>query len=414
MDLKEIGERVARERAQAGLSQRELAVRAELSQPTLARIETGERRALTLAELDRIAVALEIPLTLLTKGNPVRERMRVAARASEGVKEELKQAERQVGEILALDDRLDRFVPDGRRAGRQRAAWQRRTSMPVADAEEEGRALADKVRERLGLGLGPVPDIAELVESAIGLDTAALELPEGVSGFTALDPDRDVTIAVVRTLDVPERQRFSLAHEVGHVLLSDSVATHRLDGRRTPAERRCDAFARHLLAPAEGVRRWMECLTGAEPGRKECAMAARHYGVSLPVLLIQCKELGLLTDAQAERIKGPTGRELAWTYGWGPQYVVECEAAAQVRPPRRIMERAVEAYRAGRIGVRAIAALSGADPRATERELHEAGIHPPQSPPSGRVDVHTLLARRGRSARRPTNPPEDGQEQRSE
>ncbi|BFO21027.1 hypothetical protein SHKM778_74150 [Streptomyces sp. KM77-8] len=44
MDLREIGGRVARERARAGLSQRELAVRAELSQPTLARIEAGSGR----------------------------------------------------------------------------------------------------------------------------------------------------------------------------------------------------------------------------------------------------------------------------------------------------------------------------------------------------------------------------------
>jgi Zn-dependent peptidase ImmA (M78 family)/transcriptional regulator with XRE-family HTH domain/predicted HTH domain antitoxin len=412
MDLREIGERVARERAQVGLSQRELAVRAELSQPTLARIELGERSALALAELDRIAAALSVPLTLLTKGNPVRQRMQVAARASEGAEEELRQAEGLVGEILALDDRLDRFAPDGHRADRQRAARLKRVLTEVVDAEREGRDLAEELRERLGLGLGPVPDLAELVESVIGLDTAALTLPQGVSGFTALDPAREVTISVVNTSDVPERQRFSLAHELGHVLLSDGVAAHRLDGRRTPAEKRCDAFARHLLAPAEGVRRWMECLSVSEPGRRECAMAARHYGVSLPVLLIQCKELGLLTDSQARKMQGPTGRELAWTYGWGPQYNMECQAAARVRPPRRIMERAIEAYRAGRIGVRAIASLSGAEPRTTERELEEAGIRPPRVALSGRVDVRGLIARRGRPAHRATEPPEDGQEQR--
>ncbi|MEU6537967.1 helix-turn-helix domain-containing protein [Streptomyces sp. NPDC047000] len=411
MHLKEIGERVARERGRAGLSQRELAVRAELSQPTLARIETGERAALTLAELDRIAAAMDIPLTLLTKGDPVRRRMQVAARASHGSEEELRRAEGLVGEILALDDRLDRFVPDGHQAGRRRAAWLKRTLVQIVDAEREGRDLAAELRERLGLGLVPVPDLAELVESAIGLDTAALTLPQGVSGFTAIDPERDVTISVVNAADVPERQRFSLAHELGHVLLQDGVAAHRLDGRRTPAEKRCDAFARHLLAPSEGVRRWMDCLSVTEPGLRECAMAARHYGVSLPVMFIQCKELGLLTEAEARRMQGPTGRELAWTYGWGPQYVVECETAARVRPPRRIMERAVDAYRAGRIGVRAVAALSGADPRTTERELDEAGIRPPQAPPSGRVDVRALIARRDQS-RQTAKPPEDGQEQR--
>jgi predicted HTH domain antitoxin len=140
-------------------------------------------------------------------------------------------------------------------------------------------------------------------------------------------------------------------------------------------------------------------------------MAARHYGVSLTVILIQCRGLGLLTDARFEELSGPTGRELAWAYGWGPQYAADCKAASLVRPPRRIMERAIEAYRAGRIGVRAIAALSGADPRMTERELDEAGIRPAQPLLSGRVDVRALIARRGGGGGRAAKPPEGGQEQ---
>ncbi|WP_075738466.1 helix-turn-helix domain-containing protein [Streptomyces acidiscabies] len=407
MEYKEIGDRIARERAQAGLSQRELATRAELSQPTLVRIEAGERKTLSVAELDRIAVALGIPLTLLTRGNPVRQRMQVAARASENTAEELRQAEELVGAILTLDARLDRFVELRHQVSSLRETFLKRVARSAVDAEHEGRELATELRERLGLGLSPVPDLAELVESAMGLDTAALRLPKDVAGFTAHDPERDVTVMVVNASDVPERQRFSLAHELAHVLLSDGVSAHRLDGERTPAERRCDAFARHLLAPAEGVSRWLELFEADRPNLKECAVVARHYGVSLPVLLIQCKKLGLLTEAQAKQLKGPTGHELAWHYGWGPQYVAESEAAARSRPPRRIMERAVEAYQAGRIGVRAIAALSGSDPNTTERELVEAGIHPPQAPRSRRVDVRSLVARDRSSAPRAATPPED-------
>ncbi|PWG12308.1 hypothetical protein DF268_17070 [Streptomyces sp. V2] len=407
MDHKEIGDRIARERAQAGLSQRELAARAELSQSTLVRIEAGERKNLSVAELDRIAVALGIPLTLLTRGNPVRQRMQVAARASENTKEGLGRAEELVGAILTLDARLDRFVEFRSRVSSLRESLVKRVAESVGDAEHEGRELATELRERLGLGLSPVPDLAELVESAMGLDTAALRLPKDVAGFTAHDPERDVTVMVVNATDVPERQRFSLAHELAHVLLSDGVSAHRLDGERTPAERRCDAFARHLLAPAEGVRRWLELFDADRPDLKECAVVARHYGVSLQVLLIQCEKLGLLTRAQHKQLKGPTGHELAWHYGWGPQYVAESEAAARSRPPRRIMERAVEAYQAGQIGVRAIAALSGSDPSTTERELVEAGIHPPQAPPSRRVDVRSLVSRDRSSASRAAKPPED-------
>ncbi|MGX4688713.1 ImmA/IrrE family metallo-endopeptidase [Streptomyces sp. JNUCC 63] len=61
----------------------------------------------------------------------------------------------------------------------------------------------------------------------MGQDTAALELPQAVSGFTARALDRDLTISVVNASHVPERQRFSLAHELGPVLPSDGVVAHR-------------------------------------------------------------------------------------------------------------------------------------------------------------------------------------------
>lgn len=307
---------------------------------------------------------------------------------------------------------MDAFEPPGERS-RDTALPGLSCGRPAAhlSAEAQGRLLAEAVRKELELGLGPVLDVAEPAESMLGVDTAVLDLPEKVSGFTALDPAREVTLVLVNAAHVPERQRFTLAHELGHVLFGDGAEAHQLDGERTLEERRCDAFARHLLAPAQGVRRWMaENATGA-PGRKECAMAARHYEVSLMVVLIQCRELGLLTAEAVRELEGPTGRELAWAYGWGPQYRAACEAASRVRPPRRILERAIEAYRAGKIGVRPVAALGGEDPRTAERELAEAGIMPPPPPAPRRVDVTAVIA--GRARKRGGSVPqvlEDGDE----
>jgi transcriptional regulator with XRE-family HTH domain len=70
MDLAPVGERLRTERERAGLDQRQLADRAELSLPTVIRIETGTHAAVTLAELDRLAVALGIPVRRLTSGAP--------------------------------------------------------------------------------------------------------------------------------------------------------------------------------------------------------------------------------------------------------------------------------------------------------------------------------------------------------
>ncbi|CAL9505867.1 hypothetical protein SUDANB106_03559 [Streptomyces sp. enrichment culture] len=412
-DLREIGRRIAHERGHAGMSQRELAARAELSQPTLARIEQGGRPVLTLAEVDRIARALDVPLTLLTRGNPVRERMKVAARAVRDAEESLRRATRRAEDILALDDRMDAFEPMepvGERRGSGRSAGSE-CALPSAGlpAEDQGRLLAELVREELALGLGPVLDLTEPAENALGVDTAVVDLPEEVSGFTALDPDRGVTLVLVNAAHVPERQRFTLAHELGHVLFGDGTEAHLVDGERTFEERRCDAFARHLLAPAEGIRRWMAEHAAGRPGRKECATAARHYEVSLKVVLIQCEQLGLLTSEETRELEGPTGRQLAWSYGWGPEYQAACEAASRVRPPRRILERAVKAYRSGKIGVRAVAALGGDDPRTTERELAEAGITPPPPPAPKRLDVAALVARRsGGKGAAGAHPGEDG------
>lgn len=411
MNLKEIGRRVALERSHTGLTQRELADRAELSQSTLNRIEAGERGALTLAELDRIAMALDVSLTRLTRGNPVGERMKVAARAGQRMCDELRSASRIAEEILALDDRMDAFeLPTGMREPGRLAELSCRLPSEALSAEDQGRLLAEAVREKLTLGLGPVLDLAELAESPMGLDTAALALPDGVSGITARDPGRGVVLVLINTAEVPERQRFTLAHEVGHVLFGDGADAHLLDGEPTPAETRCNSFARHLLAPARGVERWLAEHTGGTPGLKECAMAARHYEVSLKVILIQCQKLGLLTTGAAESLCGRTGRQLAWAFGWGPQYAAACDAAARVRPPRRILERAVEAYRTGRIGVRAVAALGGEDPRTTERELHEAGITPPAVGPPRRVDVASVIARRAGWRDAVADPPAPGNE----
>ena len=416
MDLKEIGKRVARERSHAGLTQRELAARAELSQPTLNRIEAGERSALTAAELDRLALALDVSLTRLTRANPVQQRIKVAARAGGEAAEALRIATRRAEEILSLDERMDSFALSPEQHGEHHGVAEVATlsCTPPSESlpsEDRGRLLAGAVREKLHLGLGPVPDPAELAESSIRVDTATLALPEGVSGFTARDPGRDVTLILINSADVPERQHFTLAHELGHVLFGDGEDAHVLDGTRTQAEIRCDAFARHLLAPEQGVACWMRENSAGPPGLKECAMAARHYGVSLMVVLIQCRRLGLLTAEGMQTMEGYTGRRLAWSFGWGPQYAAACDAASRTRPPRRILERAIGAYRAGRIGVRAVAALQDEDPRATERELTEAGITPPQPAAPRRVDVASLIQRRARKAEQPGSQNADGETQ---
>ncbi|CAM2792518.1 helix-turn-helix domain-containing protein [Actinomyces slackii] len=63
----------------AGMSQRQAAAAAGLSQATLSRIVTGSRTA-TVPELLALSQALSVPLTMLSGVSPLAERCQVAAR----------------------------------------------------------------------------------------------------------------------------------------------------------------------------------------------------------------------------------------------------------------------------------------------------------------------------------------------
>ncbi|MEU4231930.1 helix-turn-helix domain-containing protein [Nonomuraea sp. NPDC026600] len=389
MELLHVGRRVRQARESAGLNQRELAQAVGLSQPTLARIELGTRSSLTIAELDRIATTLDIPLGDLTSGSPVRDRIRIAARITEDDANLREGAIQQAVSILILDDRLDRLV--GKRPSRTaRPVMSPPSFDPNTPAEEQGRAMANAVRLGLDLGGAPLADPAETAEWLTGADTAVLDFPSGIDGFTLTDPARDVTLIAVSAKNVSERQRFTFAHELGHLLFGDGGHCDTVDARRTPAEKRCDAFARHLLAPQSGIRAWLS--PDDQPDERSCALLSHHFGASLMVILLQLERMGLLTRDQVEAMRGLTGARLARRYGWSRHYEREQEISRTRRPPRRILERATTAYGDGRLGVRILAGLEGRDPVETEAALADAGITPPHGPVR-HADLNRLLRR---------------------
>ena len=91
------------------------------------------------------------------------------------------------------------------------------------------------------------------VEHLTGVDVGTMPLPEKVPGICVTDPDRTTSIILVNSNDVAERQRFTLAHELAHVLFGDATHVDAVDGERTSQEVLCDEFARNLLIPRAAV-----------------------------------------------------------------------------------------------------------------------------------------------------------------
>lgn len=100
---------------------------------------------------------------------------------------------------------------------------------------------------------------------------------------------RDNGEIIVKTNSPPARQRFSVAHELGHYVKGHEVAFARARGLGDrPVERReADRFAARLLMPED----WLRWAHTELEGNAEAL--AERFQVSGPAMRLRLRELGL-------------------------------------------------------------------------------------------------------------------------
>lgn len=270
--------------------------------------------------------------------------------------------------------------------------------MTLTRAEKEAADRADAVRQEYGYGKAPIANIQDIIET---IDpqalVAVLEMPEGLDGIVLKDPRRGRFVVGIATTSVPERQRFSLAHELGHIVFEDYKAGIPSDcSARTPAEIRADTFARHLLAPLDGIQNLLaeRGVDGRDLELGDLASVVRHFGVSPPVARIQLKLLGLLSRERETEWTGHTGRGLAAAFGHLNEYQAEAARTRVPVPPQNLVYRATRAYKQNALAIGALARLAGEDVDEMKSALTEAGLVPTE-PPSLEVDDDEFFGGRG-------------------
>lgn len=172
----------------------------------------------------------------------------------------------------------------------------------VEDAEQ----AADALRRLWQLGVDPIPSLAELLEDK-GVKVIAMKLPENVAGSKAFvqRPGRqDVPVIVVNQGHNGEWQRFTLAHELAHLVLRFSGLSD------AEQEKAADRFAGAFLMPGETVERLLGAhRTSISLG--ELAELKTIFKVSIASLVVRCAQLGILAKAAHGRLWGQI-RSLGW------------------------------------------------------------------------------------------------------
>lgn len=239
---------------------------------------------------------------------------------------------------------------------------------PDSTYAQQGEALATAALERLATeGLSVVSaDLAEVVEAAFGADVTVVALDDGFDGLSASSDT--VRMILLGTSQVPARQRFTLAHELGHLLADDDQGMH-LDKdvydpaqAKDPTEQRANAFASAFLMPSEVLR------DSAGLSDEGFAALACELQVSPSALAIRFNRLRIIDSGTCDRFRKITAAKAASLAGRNAEFAQRVALASTPRPPGLLVRDAYAAYEAGATTIRPYAALLGVD----EDELRQA------------------------------------------
>jgi Zn-dependent peptidase ImmA (M78 family) len=108
------------------------------------------------------------------------------------------------------------------------------------------------------------------------------ELNEGESGYTITKPSGK-HIITVNSLEIEQRQRFTICHEIAHIILNLPSSHEEVPSwayvKRDPNEVACDTFAAELLMP---YKQWQLALPKEEPSLQLIQHMAEVFGTSYP------------------------------------------------------------------------------------------------------------------------------------
>jgi Zn-dependent peptidase ImmA (M78 family) len=171
--------------------------------------------------------------------------------------------------------------------------------------DEQAEDAALMLRQRLGVGIGPISNLEALLELELGLRIFERPLPSVISGACSFHKDYGGFV-LVNARHWPERRHLTVAHEAAHGMVSPGEPSVLLDSDVfvTKEDRFCDAFGRALLMPAATVRRKASELKGAGPLTvRHVLMLSSYFRVSIEAMGRRMEALGLAPRGTFESLR---------------------------------------------------------------------------------------------------------------
>jgi Zn-dependent peptidase ImmA (M78 family)/DNA-binding XRE family transcriptional regulator len=279
-------ERLIRARKAAGLSMSALAQEVGVSANAIKKYEHGNNMP-SSTNLLKLAKALEVrseyffrPTKITLQGVEYRKRANTPQKLLDQINGDvMDQAERWT-ELLDL-------YPDSVKPVPQFSLPE--TLPDNVEILDDIEAIADKMRAEWSMGLNPIPDMIDTLESQ-GIMIICTNV-ESKKKFDGLAGNIERTPVVVVSAHQPgDRQRFTLAHELGHLVLQGRL------GESLDEEKACNQFAGSFLLPKSALFQHIGNRRRAvEP--RELYMLKHEFGISMMAILVRLGQCGVISGS---------------------------------------------------------------------------------------------------------------------
>lgn len=276
MELGVNPEMVVLARESRGLTQQQLSTRIGLEQYELSRTENGYTQSISESVLLKMAKVLEYPKSFFYQEfrvyplwmNFYRKHKTLSAKELKRIAALINIYRERVRRLLSSADIEYLQIPDF-------------TIGEYGTPEN----VANAVREYLKMPRGCVENVTELLEQ---LGIIVIQLDFGIRKFSgaSLFIDNNFHILFINKMP-PDRQRFTLAHELGHLVM------HNAPRPDEPLEKEADRFASEFLMPSKDIKPYLSDLS-----MEKLANLKLHWRTSMQSILEKAHSLGKITDRQ--------------------------------------------------------------------------------------------------------------------